>query len=564
MRAQVKWRAWLRMCAGVGLALLAGCATAPPAGEADDVQKAAAERGSSVTSAVDTLDETDVPGAIDAAELSEAADALDGVDAADAVGELVGEPAASVDPGSGRRPRGRRDLIWTVTAVGGYRSDLRAVLEKPGVLAIGIRSCRSGAVGYVRFRGPGPVRSMHIGHLNVRMGERLLLGRSLGMYPVVSSAAVAGGLVVSPSLSSWFGRTGAAVELGGGPVSVKTLLVGTSNRLDAMRPGAVWTSLNGGTASVSAGITYGEELRDPHAASNPGVIQSSGDGTQAPGDAGRRHRYGVASLYGGYRSGGVTVSGELSRYPGAAPFLALRFAQRRRPLRWKILCYRAPYFSSTSDPRLELRAPERINQGARLDVSTAVSGVKSTLSLIDGRFTSPAERKIYRRLILTFSGRSGRLMRWKGSVYHVAESVCRYAVAELERDVEEQSARRTRGRLVVEFARNPAITHRIRVDCMTGRSGAAGVLVSAGSVLSLRRFEIRWQVSAFSLPSGTPGYLTRPGVGSFESFSSAYGGGSDVSVRLRWRPFDGVTLTAYRGTAWSKPDRVYVGLEWRD
>jgi hypothetical protein len=467
--------------------------------------------------------------------------------AAELLSELHSGPGEPVKPVPQPRHSRPPDLAWKLTAVDGYRSDLKAVVDGCGVFSFGIRSCGSATVGYLRLLDLGPVRSVHIGHLNVRMGERLVLGRSLGMYPTTSLSAVTDGLAVSPSLSQWFGRTGIDVELRGGAFMAKAVVIGTSNRIDTVEPGALWITVCGHEGHVSGGVTYGEEL----------AVTSESAGVDRP------HAPGVLSLHAVYRGGKTACSGELSRYRGAPPFLAFRLSDRCRPLRWKILCFRAPYFSSTTDPRLDLRAPERTNQGVRLDASVVFAGFEPAVSLIAGRLASPSERKSYRRLLLTVSGRSRRPVSWECSFYHVAETRYQYAADGLTSDVEKWRTRETRGRMVLTLNYDSVISHRLRLDYSTRWDGARGVLVSAGSTLAARKLEARWQVSAYSIPQGSRAYVTRPGISSFEFFSAVYGGGSDVSVRLRWRLSQGLTIIVYHGAAWLKESRFYLGLEWR-
>jgi hypothetical protein len=464
--------------------------------------------------------------------------------AADALSEL-----GTVNTGAETRvakPRAtpRDGLRWRVTAIEGYRSDLRAVIEKPGRFSLGLRAYGDSKVGYVRLGGWGPLRSIHVGHLNARMGERLVLGRSLGMYPVTSPSPARNGLAVTPSLSRWFGRTGIDVELRGGALTANALLVGTSDRLDTSDPGALWITLRGWSRGVRAGVTYGEELAPTGGSRLPGVV----------------------SVYAGYRSGGVESSGEVARYAAAPPFLAFRVSDtgRNRSLRWKILCFRAPYFSSTTDPLLNLRSPERTNLGARLDLTVGRSARRLTLSLIVGQLVSSLERKPYRRMMVAFSGRTGRSTSWECSFYRVEDNQHIYPTDVLVREGIERSAGETRVRFVLGLNPDRGFSHRLRVDYATGRRrGSDGVLLSFGSRFDTGRFETRWQVSAYSITPGGRGYVTRPGIGSFEFFSTVYGGGSDVSVRLRWRVLDGLSIVVYHGAAWSKEKRTYLGLDWR-
>jgi len=187
-----------------------------------------------------------------------------------------------------------------------------------------------------------------------------------------------------------------------------------------------------------------------------------------------------------------------------------------------------------------------------------------TLSLIVGQLVSSLERKPYRRLRIALSGRTRRSASWECSLYRVEDNQHIYPTDVLVREGTERSARETRVRFVLGLNSDRGFSNRLRVDYVTGRRrGSDGVLVSFGSRFDTGRFEAQSQVSASSITPGGRGYVTRPGIGSFEFFSTVYGGGSDVSVRLRWRLLDGLSVLVYHGAAWLKEKRTYIGLDWK-
>ncbi|UCH83383.1 MAG: hypothetical protein JSW50_13130 [Candidatus Latescibacterota bacterium] len=448
-------------------------------------------------------------------------------------------------PATSRRQRSKR-LRWQLTAIAGYRKNLSTVIAIPGVLACGFRSTGDSELGYVRFGGVGPIRSVHIGHLNARVGERLILGRSLGMYPVSSISAVRDGFTVSPSLSRWFGRTGVGVEIGSGPVTVNAVMVGQRNPTgapDTIDHRALWITVRAGFKSVWAGAAVGQDM-------------ARSVGQRAPG---------ALSLFGGYSSGAVSGSGEIGGYPGSPPYVAIRLSDGiRTPLRWKMLVFRSPYLSSTTDPMTRFGAPDKTNHGVRLDATVGRPARRLTMSVIAGRVISPLDRKPYRRFLLGVSGHLKPTAVWQCSLYRIDERCQVYPGRGVWRTVSGTATSETRCRISLRVTPHRAVSHSLRLEYATGRRrGSDGVLASLGSRITVMGLALAWQVSAYSITPGGRGYVTRPGVGSYESFALVYGKGSDVSVRLRCQLAGGLNLLLYHGAVWTGQKRTYAGLDWR-
>ncbi|UCG52412.1 MAG: hypothetical protein JSW58_02345 [Candidatus Latescibacterota bacterium] len=442
-------------------------------------------------------------------------------------------------------------ISWRVTGVGGSGSDLKARAEGGGVFTLGLRmSETSPTVGYVTLGRWGIIRSVHVGVMNVRMGEKLILGRRLGRYPVTATGSVRDGMVVSSSLSRWFGRPGVFVEMGKGGARGRLLLAGASDDTALIRPRTLWLSLYHNAKRVGVGVAVGEQLEG---------LDGARYGSQ-------RSRPAVVSIQTAFRARPIESSIEIARYMGSRLFVALRVVDRnrKRALRWRILCFRAPYFSSSVDPLLDLRPPDRTNQGARLDVSLARSPVRTSFLLMTGQLRSPLERMPYRRLMVTVSRRSRHSVFWECSLYRVDEIRYRYPSDGLTKEADNSRNRETKFRATLGVDNEGRFSHRLRVDYLPGhRRPAGGVLLSLASRLVAGDLEMQWQLAAHSLVPGQRGYIARSGVGPFDCFSAVSGRGSDVSVRLRWRVWKGVTVTAYHRTTWSKTGRTYLGLDYR-
>jgi hypothetical protein len=94
-----------------------------------------------------------------------------------------------------------------------------------------------------------------------------------------------------------------------------------------------------------------------------------------------------------------------------------------------------------------------------------------------------------------------------------------------------------------------------------GRVGP-GTLLSLVMEVATRRVEARVQLSAHALSPGRRAFVSRPGVGPFESLAPLYGDGSDLSVRLRVAAWEGARFVVFYGSPWLEAARVYLGVEY--
>ena len=90
-----------------------------------------------------------------------------------------------------------------------------------------------------------------------------------------------------------------------------------------------------------------------------------------------------------------------------------------------------------------------------------------------------------------------------------------------------------------------------------------GALLTVSSAATSGRAELAWRISAYDIPVGRVGFISRPGIGTFEFFSSVYGRGSDVSARARLAVSKVIRLEIYVGAPWGKHPRTYLGLRVR-
>ena len=82
-------------------------------------------------------------------------DGADPETTADVLTELRTARTRPVTPRAARATQRTGRLRWRLTAVDGHRSDLRAVLDRPGVVSLGLRLRDDSRIGYLRFGGWG-------------------------------------------------------------------------------------------------------------------------------------------------------------------------------------------------------------------------------------------------------------------------------------------------------------------------------------------------------------------------------------------------------------------------
>ncbi len=435
-----------------------------------------------------------------------------------------------------RRKSTRPRVDWQ--AIGGRRSQYETRANLPGGISFGMKLQEATGLGFLNFRGPGMIQSVHVGNLAMHMGGRLVLGRR-GRFPPTAWSPVSGGVRVAPSLSRWFGQNGVAVAVRSG--RWRSQGVALAREEGPLSPGALWLALDYSDTDHSVGVAYGRRL-DPNgeAAFRPAVV----------------------SLHGSFRRRPLAASGEVAHFPNGGSFAAVRVTHPRAA-KWSLLVYRAPTFSSTVKPALELLPGESVRRGAQLDVRDRHPGGTVTLSLRTGSIGSARKRRRFRRAILEFSGgHRGGALSWRSAVDWVHEHSRGLSAGPFPDPYERRGQR---GRLYAALHLDYGQTaHDLRAYYLppTDGGGAGWVMITAGDA-EVGRLQTTWRVTAYSLAPGQRSFIARPGVGPFEFFSTVAGIGSDVSTRLRLRLGPKILLFLYYGVPYLKSARVYFGVRLR-
>jgi hypothetical protein len=178
-----------------------------------------------------------------------------------------------------------------------------------------------------------------------------------------------------------------------------------------------------------------------------------------------------------------------------------------------------------------------------------------------GIHRSASGRRRFRRAAILATGKE-RGIAWEGSLWLLEDTRVRLpnnvlveaSPVQVEREV------RLRGKVITELGAH--MVHTFVLDYRPGiRWDSAGLGVSVATRATLGRLQARWQVTAYSLRPGQSRFVTRPGIGTFEWFSTVYGRGSDVAMRVRWRLRDDLFVLGYYGEPWLKEPRAYVGMQ---
>ncbi len=466
-----------------------------------------------------------------------------------ALADIASEIAAPRQTGAKRERymQGRTiadGLNYMATGVTGSRSEFRGRLGWRRSVTAGLRTGEFGSIGYFCLTGAGLVRRFHLGYLSVRMGERLIAGRRFGMYSTSGGGAVANGMAVSPSLSRWSGRMGAALEIGRAQWVCRAVLVSAPGGIELTDPSVLWLSVARRQGRHSFGATLGEPLARAGAASG-----------------GRPRVVSLQSVIHGRVAGG---SGEVVASSSGRVFYAFRIRGRSRSggWRWGFFWYRAPWVSS--DLLSDLRVAAKTHQGTRFDGALGVSpGVRLFGSVLSGQLWSCDKRISYRRFLAGVRNRGHNPVSWEVSVYNRTQNETRFPTSPVVSGHVNKSTGdfRFRGKLRVETGTR--LWCQMRLDYLPPLSGIdKGTVLLLGVGLSSSRVDARLQAVGHSLPRGRAAYITRPGVGTFELFSGLYGEGSDLSVRLRWRVGWGTSLVFFHGSS-GAGSRAYLGVECR-
>lgn len=428
-------------------------------------------------------------------------------------------------------PGGRMDAHIVM----GFRWEARARLDARRWSAA-FRADEVGAVGYARYTGTGLVRGLMVGTMRLRLGEALVLGRSIGSYPPASRPGT-GGLISSPSVSKTFGLFGASTHLAVGPLRGGVALVRGPVH-DGPGPTSLWLSAAAERGGGSVGVTVGRRVGDPEPVATVERVVSADAAVTGP---------------------GYDMSLEATIVGSHAPFMAVRLRTGSRP-RCRLVIFRAPKFRSTDQPALTLTAKPEVAIGVDTQASARVGPMWVSLAahsrvdhIADGdrtsRYLSLDLRRRYRG---RWSWEVGVRTRRDGGFSSSREAAVDIVTAR------RTSTSRVRG--VLRFDGDGRSSHIVRSDYYPSLDGRGGILLSAGSDIFWRRWQLSWRVSAYDVPTGYRGFIGRPGIGPFEQVRTVVGRGSDVALRIRFWVTNGLELSGFCGAGSSVPPRAYLSL----
>jgi hypothetical protein len=450
--------------------------------------------------------------------------------------------------------RGGGSARFELDALAGFRSELRVRVQGLRGFSAGARFDEKKYVGFIRLDGKGVVRSIQIGRVTVRSGERLLLGRGMGSYGTAGVGPVRTGFAASPSFSRWYGCPGTAVELGWHCWRLAAAALGPTSEESSYRPTSLWTTLLFHRDRGSAGITIGQPSGHEAVAATP--------------ESGREVGPRVLSAFASYRSRGVETSCETAAVEGGRTFFAVRVLGRTKTprSRWSALFFRVPHESPLGASGLE--PPRKTDQGTAIEFARHVGPVDLSTSLVAGRTRSDERQGSYRRLKATLSRRGAAPVWWEASVVqkHGSEATYPTNPVELESVGKTTTGLRLRAAFGIRetAGRGARTSSSVRIDFSPGNGETERALVIVlSSELAGDRLEGRLQVASHSLPPGQPLFLSRPGVGAREWLSALYGRGSDVCFRGTLRLSRSARALVFYGSSWSGLSRVYLGLVYR-
>jgi hypothetical protein len=434
---------------------------------------------------------------------------------------------------------------YEVTAVAGFRSEVRLRAGDMRGFSGGVRVGESFTMGYVRYEGRGFLRALHVGRMTIRAGERLLLGRGLGDYGSSTTGRVREGFAVSPSLSQWFGFNGAAVELAGGPWRFQTLAFTPPDAESRFERGSAWSSVVRDFSRGSLGVMAAL------------VKSRSSEATAGPA-ATRLSTVGAHTVFGGQ---GFDGSGEVARL-GSEWYFAGRIRTTARRARWSLLVFDAPFDVPPGGPGME--PPARRDHGAALSVSSRILGLKGSLRLFAGQRVSRSGRADYRRLIAEVDRGGPGPVRWS---LRASAKTCRetdFPTNPVVRELSVESSRELALRAALSIDDRRAVRTAARIDYLppTDQMGS-GTVVSVSVNAATARIDASMSATSHSLAPGRRAFVTRPGLGPYEWFGSLYGKGSDLSFRVGLRLSPDSRLIFFYASPWRGVERAYAGIECR-
>ncbi|MCZ6767536.1 MAG: hypothetical protein O7D32_11470 [bacterium] len=432
-----------------------------------------------------------------------------------------------------------------VSVITGARSQTRC-LAQAGPITVGYREDGVSRRWYAGYTRRGFVRQILVGNQKVQVGERIAFGRGFGSFPTSSLRPVSVGFRSTPSLSRWFGGPAVSVVMAAGRLTAHTVMTLVPERPWQNGPSWALASLVGTGGGFTMGVTVASDVQrdapDPFA-TRPTL------------------RSALVSLHGDWRDSDARVSFECVRFGDGRLFGAVR-AIRRSPARWSLLLFRVPVFSSGSLPGWTGRPTMNERIGCLLEARRRVGWFTG-----NGSFETVVLRRAFSDR-LTHRFHAACILRTRTHVWQLTARVRRdhettWPAGVLPGDARVTNEWTARLRSVLRI-RNGLWSHLMLVEYFPGRFRRTdGVLLTLASTAMSGRVELSWRMSAYDIPAGRVGFISRPGIGTFEFFSSVYGRGSDVSVRARLAVSKAIRLEIYVGAPWQKHARAYAGLRIR-
>lgn len=431
--------------------------------------------------------------------------------------------------------------------VGGNARELRSVATLSGGLRIGVRIRDGRGAWYIAsYRDRRYCRAV-AGSFKLTLGTGLLVGSGGRFFsytwrrtPPERHARI------SPSLSLWDRHVGAALSVTRGAItSLAAFLEKPAGTGGEAASRAALFSISARLHSCTAGAAVLSAL--------DGNV--SGDGTSLP-------REGLTHLFCSAVLKPVFAAGELDRVAGA--MYGILEIGITAALRGNVKLFHAPDLNDIGQWDRAARNVCDTFSGAVARIETGGAGRRLRLQFESSVRNMDTRRLQLRSLRIAMSGRTRRRGSWEVECSARNRRETGYSSSLWAVPVEPVTEREIRIRTTLRL-RNRYCRHAIRTDLRFNRSARRpdGATAALETRARLNRFEIAGKIQAWSLAPGMVAALYRPGVGSFEYWSMARGGGSDCCIRVTARLAAGMSLTGFCGKPWRKRTKAYTAICWK-
>jgi hypothetical protein len=451
----------------------------------------------------------------------------------------------------------------TAQTIWGARSDIRGRIGLFDRFEAGYRTDRTRRSAFITMSRWGPVGFAAAGNVRATFGEGLVLGSRDPAASPLASGTRRGDLLIRPSLSLWEQTRGLAAGLQIGQPGLPGLeaLLKTGVLMWAryepsskvwQREGWLTTSLTWKQwwwgAAVGFPMASGCDM-DPAGCLLPRALTVAVKKELSGGSAGPT-------------SGGRTgLSAEVARLGQDVFFVLGGSGRARYRSRWHCRFFKQPAPRGYGGSANGLLTVLKTMTGGSCRLAGRMKGLNTSLHIYDGLVRSNTEMTHYRRIYVSIGGRPfSRRHRLKSVLSYYEKRQTRASLFFLI--PESRYSAWTEGRFGLQWDDDPTsfITHRLRTDCrVDDRFRLVGVLLSVSARLRFQSGEAEWRVTNYSLEPGRSGYVSRPGIGTFEYLSVVYKDGSDISLRIKFRLRPAFELIGYYGRPWGREPRFYIG-----